>query len=137
MSSRRIENSESYLLGMNTGDLEIALQAFAEDATYYGIQKIDGRISRRLHNGKDEIRAYIGDWLRTASGGVTYKIHGSREFGDGVLVLWEDEAIGDNESYKNEGMMIFEFHDDDTIKHARGYQPMGPLAASSFLKREH
>lgn len=132
--SRRVDNAESYLLGMNTGDLETALRAFAEDATYYGIQKVDGRISRKLHANKDELRAYIGDWLRTASGGITYQIREAREYGDAVLVLWEDEATGEGEHYKNEGMLLFEFHDDDTIKHARAYQDMGPLAQWSFLE---
>jgi ketosteroid isomerase-like protein len=130
--SRRTENAESYLLGMNTGDLETALKAFAEDATYYGIQKIDGKITRRLHANKDEIRTYIGNWLTTASKGITYKVHSSTELGDGVFVHWADEATGEGEHYENEGMMVFEFHDDDTIKHARAYQHLGPLEQWSF-----
>jgi hypothetical protein len=32
-------------------------------------------------------------------------------------------------------MMVMEFHDDDTIKHARAYQNMGPLEQWSFLER--
>lgn len=137
MTNQRIENAKSYLLGMNTGDLETALKAFAEDATYYGIQKVDGTIRRKLHGSKDEIRAYIGDWLRTASGGITYQILNAREFGDGVLVEWSDVATGDGEHYSNEGFLVFEFNDQDQIIHARAYQHMGPLGEWSFLEREH
>lgn len=129
----RIENGKSYLLGMNTGDLETALAAFAEDATYYGIQKVDGRISRKLHANKDEIRTYIGAWLEAASDGITYEVTNAREFGDGVLVEWRDVAHGKDDEYVNEGIMIFEFHDDDSIKHARAYQDLGPLAQWHFL----
>jgi len=135
--SNRIENAESYLLGMNTGDLETALAAFAEDATYYGIQKRDGKISRRLHANKNELRAYIGDWLETASGGITYEIVRSREFGDGVFVDWRDHATGDGEHYDNEGVMVFEFNDQDKIIHARAYQHLGPLETGNWSFLEH
>jgi SnoaL-like domain len=135
--SRRTENGESYLLGMNTGDLETALKPFSEDATYYGIAKdSDGKISRKLHANKNEIRAYIGEWLRTATHGITYKIDKSEEIGDVVLVYWSDEATGDDETYTNHGVMVYEFNDDDSIKHARAYQPLGPLEKFSFLEQK-
>jgi ketosteroid isomerase-like protein len=132
--SKRIENGKSYLLGMNTGDLETALAAFAEDATYYGIEKVDSRVRRKLHKNKDEIRAYIGAWLEAASGGITYEITKTTEFeGDAVLVEWRDAATGGGDHYVNNGVMVFEFHDDDTIKHARAYQHITPLEDWHFL----
>jgi hypothetical protein len=131
----RIENAKSYPLGMNTGDLETALAGFAEDATYYGIEKRDGKIFRKLHANKDEIRAYIGDWLETASGGITYKIRSAKEWGDSVLIEWEDDASGDEGGrYVNEGILLFEFDEQDKIKHARAYQDFGPLLEWPFLE---
>lgn len=132
--STRTENGKSYLLGMNTGDLETALRAFADDATYYGIEKVGGRVHRKLHQGKDEIRTYIGAWLEAASGGITYEITDVTEFqGDAVLVEWRDAATGEEKEYVNNGVMVFEFHEDDTIRHARAYQHITPLEDWHFL----
>lgn len=131
----RVDNAQSYLLGMNAGDLEAALSAFAEDATYYGIRKDDGTIRRNLYGSKAEIRGYIGNWLKTASGGITYEIRSAREWGDCVLIEWGDSASGTGEHYDNEGILLFEFNDRDQIKHARAYQDFGPLRGWSFLEK--
>jgi len=133
----RIENAKSYPLGMNTGDLETAIAAFAENASYYGIQKNDGRISRKLHEGKDAIRAYIGNWLETASGGITYEIINAREYGDAVLIEWRDSASGTGERYENEGILLFEFDDQDRILHARAYQDFEPLQSTNWSFLDH
>lgn len=129
----RIDNATSYLLGMNTGDLETALAAFAEDATYYGFQRTNGTYSRKLHASKDELRAYISDWLKTATHGITYEIVSAEQFGNDVVVHWHDYATGEGETYENDGVNIFEFNDQDQIIHSRAYQAMGPLETWSFL----
>lgn len=132
--SKRIENGKSYLLGQKTGDLETTLAAFAEDASYYGIEMIDGRVHRKLYKNKDEIRQYIGAWLKAATHGIEYEVTRAVEFeGDAVIVEWRDVAKGDDNSYVNNGAMVFEFHDDDTIKHARAYQHIAPLETWDFL----
>ena len=132
--SKRIENGKSYLEGQKTGDLETTLAAFAEDANYYGIEEVDGCIRRKLYEGKDAIRAYIGAWLEKATHGIEYEITRAVEFdGDGVIVEWRDVANGDGDQYVNNGAMVFEFHDDDSIKHARAYQHIPPLEAWRFL----
>jgi hypothetical protein len=134
--SKRIENGKSYLLGQKTGDLETTLAAFAEDASYYGIEMVDGRVRRKLYKDKNEIRAYIGAWLSRAKQGIEYEIVRATEFqGDGVIVEWRDAAKGDDDAdrYVNNGVMVFEFHDDDSIKHARAYQHVAPLETWRFL----
>ncbi len=131
-NSPRIENAKSYLLGMNTGDVNIALKAFADDATYYGVQRVDGQLKRKLHGSKAEIKAYIGHWLELASGGITYEVKSAKEWGDCVLVEWADSATGGGKQYDNEGILLFEFNEKDQIKHARAYQHMGPLVAWGF-----
>jgi hypothetical protein len=130
----RIENAKSYPLGMNTGSLEKALAAFADDASYYGIEKRDGQIYRKLHAPKTEIEKYIGAWLEAASDGVTYEIRSAKVWGDCVLIEWADVANGHGDSYQNEGILLFEFNEQDQIKHARAYQAFGPLAQWSFLE---
>ncbi|MCW2746643.1 MAG: hypothetical protein JWM48_3193 [Mycobacterium sp.] len=130
----RIENAKSYPLGMNTGKLDAALAAFADDASYYGIEKRDGRIHRKLHTPKSEIEKYIGAWLEAASDGISYEIRNAREWGDCVLIEWADVATGHGDRYQNEGILLFEFDENDRIKHARAYQDFGPLAAWSFLE---
>jgi ketosteroid isomerase-like protein len=132
----RIENAKSYPLGMNTGDLETALAAFAEDASYYGIEKRDGKIFRKLHTPKSAIREYIGAWLDAASGGITYKVRSAKEWGDCVLVEWEDDATGEGGHYVNEGILLFEFDERDEIVHARAYQDFGPLVEWPFLAED-
>jgi hypothetical protein len=132
---RRIENAKSYPLGMNTGDVDKALANFAPDATYWGIQRVDGKIQRKLHGSKAEIHAYISNWLRIASGGITYQIKNAKEWGDCVLVEWSDVATGSGLRYENEGILLFEFNEKDEIKHARAYQDFGPLEEWGFLER--
>ena len=131
-TARRIENAKSYPLGMNTGRLDVALANFSDDATYYGIQKVNGEIRRKLHGSKKEIEAYIGEWLKLASKGIHYEIRSAREWGDCVLIEWADEASNDGNSYKNEGILVFEFNDQDQIKHARAYQDFGPVKNWGF-----
>ena len=132
--SRRVENAKSYLLGMNEGSLQAALAAFAPNASYRGIEKVDGAIRRRLYEPKSEIEEYIGAWLDAANGGITYEIRSAREWGDCVLIEWADVASGDSGHYSNEGILLFEFDDEDRIVHARAYQAFGPLAAWGFLE---
>jgi len=50
-----------------------------------------------------------------------------------VFILWSDEVTGDREIYTNAGMMVFEFHDDDTIKYVRPYTPLGRSRSSVSL----
>lgn len=129
------DNAKQYLLGMNEGNLEAALSGFAEDATYYGIEKRDGKIYRKLHGSKDEIRTYISNWLATAKRGITYDIKRVTQYGDGLLIEWSDvmEGAGEVETYVNEGILIFEFNEGGFVKHARAYQDFGPLERSPFL----
>ena len=134
--SKRIEVAKSYPLGQSTGDVETTLKGFAENATYYGFRKVGGQLERNLYADKNELRNYIGEWLRVASGGITYEVVEAWEFGDGVFVHWTDSAQGDGETYDNEGMLVFEFDEDDQIKHARAYQHFGPLETYSFLTRK-
>jgi ketosteroid isomerase-like protein len=119
--SQRTENAESFLLGQKTGDIEVVLKAFADDANYWGIEKKDGDVHRKLYEGKDAIRAYIGAWLKTATKGIEYKVDEARELADGVLVYWSDEATGDGEQYHNSGVLVVEFHDDGSIKYVGAY----------------
>lgn len=134
-NARRIENAKSYPLGMNTGDVDKALANFAEDATYWGIQRVDGKIRRKLYGSKAELHTYISDWLRIASSGITYQIRDAKEWGDCVLLEWSDVASGEGRRYENEGILVFEFNDRDQIVHARAYQDFGPLNEWGFLAR--
>jgi ketosteroid isomerase-like protein len=131
--SRRIENAKSYPLGMNTGDLETSLAAFADDATYWGQEKVNDEYRRKLWGPKDEIRKYIGAWLDSLKDGITYEIVSAKEVGDGVFIEWRDAGSGEGSAYTNEGILVFEFNDDDQIKQARSYQETGPLHVLDFL----
>lgn len=128
------ENARSYLLGMNAGSLDAAMAGFADDATYFGIEKRGSEYYRRLYS-KAEFRLYIGAWLEKASKGVTYEIRREVQYGDALLIEWADVAKGEAAEYHNEGMLIFEFNEEGLVRHARAYQDFGPLYKWDFLGR--
>src|ERR1700722_5600507 len=113
---------------MNTRGLETALAAFTADATYWGVEKRDGKYVRKLRGPKDDIRGYIGAWISSVVGGITYEVLSAEEWGDCVLIKWRDVATDEANPYHNEGIMIFEFNDRDEIVHARSYQDNGVMA---------
>ncbi len=128
------DNARQYLNGMTEGVLDSAMAGFSEDATYYGIEKRDGKLFRKLYGPKNGIRAYIGAWLEKATGGISYEIKREVRYGDALLIEWTNVATDEGEEYTNAGMLIFEFDEDGFVKHARAYQDFSPLMKWTFLK---
>jgi len=128
-----IDTAVRYFTGMDELDAHAATEGWAEDGTYLGIEHRDGKIHRKLYQGKQAIRGYIAAWVAMAAGGIKYTLPNVVGNDKTVMIEWSDVAkTKDGREYRNQGVLVFEFNANGKIQQARAYQDCGPLEDWDF-----
>lgn len=131
----RIDRALTYLRGMDRLDLDHATSQWADDVCYYGIEQVDGEIRRKWYKGKDQAVGYIRKWL-SAMVSIQYTTGAILADDKTVMVEWFDVARHqDGTQYKNQGVLIYEFNDQDKVREIRMYCDFGELEDFAFTNR--
>ncbi len=128
-----IDTAVRYFTGMDERDAEAATKGYAEDGSYLGIEHRDGKIHRKLYQGRQAIRDYIAAWVGSATGGLKYTLRNVVGSDKTVMIEWSDVAhTADGREYRNQGVLVFDFNADQKIQQARAYYDFGPLEDWDF-----
>jgi ketosteroid isomerase-like protein len=131
------DTAVSYFTGMEQLDTEAAIQGYAEDGSYLGIEHRDGKIHRKLYEGKAAIRAYIGAWLGSVSA-LKYTLHFVVGNDKTVMIEWSDVATKKTGGeYRNQGVLVYDMNAAGKIQQARAYYDFAPLEELDFSSGMH
>ncbi len=127
-----IDTAVSYFTGMDKLDTEASIEGYAEDGSYLGIEHRDGKIHRKLYQGKQAIREYIGAWLGSVSE-LKYTLHSVVGDDKTVMIEWSDVAAKKTGGeYRNQGVLVFDMNAEGKIQQARAYYDFAPLEDLDF-----
>jgi ketosteroid isomerase-like protein len=120
--------------GFTSGDIAHAYSRFDEDATWSGV---GADLERTVYHGRQTIIDYQSAWVKKVwTGTMTYFPKHAVCDGNVLLAEWEDEATSSQtgDTYRNQGIFVFEFEGSTTVKHGRTWFDAGPLQGPHVAK---
>ena len=126
-----------WFTGMNAHDVDAALRGFAADARYFGVEWREGRMIRKLYEGKDAVRAYLGAFLDSLES-LEYTVERVGVDGEtSVLVEWTDRGLSKSGGvYENRGVLVFDLDERGAVREARSYFDFEPVTTQQFVEDE-
>lgn len=126
-----IARAVQFFRGIESSDVDMALEYFAPESSYLGIVQHEGKMRRKLYSGRKEVRDYMSAWVAGVED-LAYAVRCSAAGDGSVFLEWEASGITSNGPYENVGVNVFEFTEEGLISDVRTYFDWSSLTGFTF-----